>query len=48
MLDISWVGCMGVFSQDILYTVANYLGEQCTLVDIPTDAIKEAFGKAFG
>ena len=48
MLDIAWVGCMGVFVQDMLCTVAVYLCEECTLIDISTDAIKEELCKAFG
>ena len=48
MLDIVRVGCMGVFTQDVLCTIADHLGEQSTLLDISTNAIKEAFGKAFG
>ena len=39
---------MGVFAQNVLCTVADHLNEQGTLVDISTNVIKAAFGKAFG
>ena len=38
---------MGVSAQYVLYTVADHFGEQSTLVEKSTNAIKEAFGKAF-
>ena len=40
MLDIAWVGCMGVFAQAVLYTVGDHLSGQNTLVDISIDAIR--------
>ena len=47
MLDIAWVDCMGVFSQDALYTLRGHFSEYYPLLDISADAILD-FVKLLG